>query len=204
MRRFHLLSILSVVVLSALCGLVQRTLAQGSSADETKPEVVLTELSPPVYPPLARAARITGDVELQLLIRKDGVVDTAQVVSGHPLLRQAAVDSAQKSQFECRGCQGITTYFLTYTFVIGDECHNAPDCSAVGERPPEIRHWPNHVAVTVDPWCTCDPAGEITRIRWRSARCLYLWRCGSRVIESRWIRLLPRPSISISDALRII
>jgi protein TonB len=57
------------------------------------------------YPPLARQANITGDVELKLEIRKDGSIQSASVVSGHPMLTQAALNSAQRSHFECRGCE---------------------------------------------------------------------------------------------------
>jgi protein TonB len=42
----------------------------------------------PTYPPLARQAGISGDVELKLEIRKDGSVQSATVVSGHPMLTQ--------------------------------------------------------------------------------------------------------------------
>ena len=40
----------------------------------------------PVYPPLARQARIQGNVVLHAIIDKDGKVSELQVISGHPLL----------------------------------------------------------------------------------------------------------------------
>ena len=64
--------------------------------------VFLVKLSPPVYPPLARQARIMGDVRIQLAIRRDGSIESSEGVSGHPLLKQAALESAQQSEFECR------------------------------------------------------------------------------------------------------
>jgi TonB family protein len=89
-------------------------------------EVVLTKLSPPIYLPLAIAARITGDVRIQVQVRRDGSVASADVVSGHPMLNPAALASAQNSTFECRGCTGeLTTYSLTYTFGFNDDS----DCS---------------------------------------------------------------------------
>jgi protein TonB len=48
---------------------------------------------PPVYPDVARQARISGTVELQVLINPTGHIQSAAVVSGHPLLRQAALDA---------------------------------------------------------------------------------------------------------------
>ena len=81
-----------------------------------QPEAVLTKLFPPIYPPLARQARISGDVKVVVLVRPDGTVASAEVLSGHPMLKPAAVDNAQKSEFECKGCSGETKYLLTYTF----------------------------------------------------------------------------------------
>lgn len=74
-------------------------------------------LFPPVYPPLARQARIMGDVVLRIGIRHDGSVASADVISGHPMLTQAALESARKSTFlpqESR--EGTALYSLTYTF----------------------------------------------------------------------------------------
>ena len=47
----------------------------------------------PVYPPLAKAARIQGVVKFALTIGTDGTVRDAQLISGHPLLVQAARDA---------------------------------------------------------------------------------------------------------------
>jgi hypothetical protein len=102
------------------------------------------------------------------------------------MLAPAALDTAKKSRFKCPGCDGVVTaYDLTYTFAIREECHNTPDCSAISDRPPAIEQSLDHIVITVDPLCTCDPAVTITRIKWRSAKCLYLWHCSSRVIDSQ-------------------
>jgi TonB family protein len=50
----------------------------------------------PVYPELAKSARIQGTVELAALIGPDGHVQQLSVVSGHPLLRQAALDAVKE------------------------------------------------------------------------------------------------------------
>lgn len=52
--------------------------------------------SPPVYPELARKARIQGVVRLDVLIGKDGVVETINVIDGYPLLRAAAIDAVKQ------------------------------------------------------------------------------------------------------------
>ena len=46
----------------------------------------------PIYPPLAKQARISGVVELSAVIGKDGRVQDLKVIKGHPLLVQAALD----------------------------------------------------------------------------------------------------------------
>ena len=47
----------------------------------------------PVYPPLAKSARIQGVVKFVVTVGADGSVQDAQLVSGHPLLVQAAKDA---------------------------------------------------------------------------------------------------------------
>ncbi len=47
----------------------------------------------PAYPPLAKQARIQGVVRFTALIGADGSVESLQLVSGHPLLTQAARDA---------------------------------------------------------------------------------------------------------------
>jgi protein TonB len=54
----------------------------------------------PVYPPLARQARIQGKVQLHAIIDKDGRVGELQVVSGHPLLVKAALDAVQNWRYQ--------------------------------------------------------------------------------------------------------
>ncbi len=44
----------------------------------------------PVYPTLAKQARISGTVRFQAIIGKDGTIQNLQLVSGHPLLVAAA------------------------------------------------------------------------------------------------------------------
>jgi protein TonB len=50
----------------------------------------------PVYPPLARSARISGVVRLIGTIAKDGTIQNLQLVSGHPMLARAAMEAVQQ------------------------------------------------------------------------------------------------------------
>jgi len=55
----------------------------------------LVHKTQPVYPELARQARIQGTVRLHAIIGKDGVVKQLEVISGHPLLVQSALDAVK-------------------------------------------------------------------------------------------------------------
>jgi periplasmic protein TonB len=57
------------------------------------------QLPKPVYSQIARAAKATGIVTVQVLIDESGKVISAQAVSGHPLLRPAAVEAARRALF---------------------------------------------------------------------------------------------------------
>jgi TonB family protein len=162
-----------------------KSLAQsGASANTPQGEVLLTKLTEPSYPPVARQARVMGDVELMLEINEDGSVRSAVVVSGHPLLKQAALDSAQRSQFECRDCgQGVRPLRMLYSFQLAPTsyCTETSDSSKGNQQEepyPRVIQSQNHVTLVDQPVGTCDLAFIVTRKKARSAKCLYLWRCG--------------------------
>jgi periplasmic protein TonB len=50
----------------------------------------------PVYPEIARSARVQGDVVLDCTISNEGRVVGVKVLSGHPLLQGAAVDAVRQ------------------------------------------------------------------------------------------------------------
>jgi protein TonB len=54
----------------------------------------------PQYPPLARQARIQGVVVLQALIGKDGNIQNLHVVSGHPMLTNAALEAVKEWRYK--------------------------------------------------------------------------------------------------------
>lgn len=53
----------------------------------------------PVYPPLARQTRVSGTVRLHAIISKDGSVQQLEVLQGHPLLVQAALDAVRQWRY---------------------------------------------------------------------------------------------------------
>jgi len=113
-----------------------------------------------------------------ITIRRDGSVESATFVSGHPLLTQGALDSAQRSRFQCAGCsEAVTSYALKYKFQITSRGY-PKDCYDPTEKQPPAEVDLSRHEVTVSAWVLgiCDPAV----LRVRAAKCLYLWRCGSR------------------------
>ena len=150
----------------ALSSLFEFATAQGPASVETSGTgVILTKLYPLVYPPIARTARVTGDVKIEVRVRRDGIVSSAEIVSGHPLLKDAALKSAQ-----CRGCeQELTSYSLTYTVGLREDV----DCGVKRVRStrclylwrcgygqdktlpsaPEVRRSQDHITFLVDSVC---------------------------------------------------
>jgi protein TonB len=59
-------------------------------------EATLVKRVEPAYPMLARQARVRGTVQLHATVGRDGRVRDVKVVTGHPLLRQAAVDAVKQ------------------------------------------------------------------------------------------------------------
>ncbi len=55
----------------------------------------LISSTPPVYPELARQARITGVVRIEVLITTEGTVKDMKLISGHPLLAQSGMDAVR-------------------------------------------------------------------------------------------------------------
>ena len=63
-------------------------------------EPKLVKLVPPVYPPLAQKARVSGTVVLEATLTVDGTVEEIRVISGHPLLINAAIDCVKQWKYE--------------------------------------------------------------------------------------------------------
>lgn len=74
----------------------------------------------PVYPSLARQARIQGTVVLHAIIDREGKVAQLEVVSGHPLLVQSALDAVKQWRYKPTRLNGDpvevdTTIQVTFT-----------------------------------------------------------------------------------------
>ena len=78
------------------------------------------ELPKPAYPRVARTARASGTVLVQVLIDEEGHVVAAHAVSGHPLLQAASVAAAREAKFSPTTLAGEpvkVTGVIQYNFV---------------------------------------------------------------------------------------
>lgn len=75
----------------------------------------------PAYPAIAKAARASGTVVVQVLVDEQGRVVSAHAVSGHPLLQQSAVSAARQARFSPTLLSGQpvkVSGVITYNFVL--------------------------------------------------------------------------------------
>ena len=84
-------------------------------------------LPKPAYPAAAKAVRAQGAVNVQVTIDEEGNVISATAVSGHPLLRAAAVSAARQAKFSPTQLSGQSvkvTGVIVYNFTLPKEATN--------------------------------------------------------------------------------
>jgi protein TonB len=72
-----------------------------------EPRVV--KLVPPVYPKMASLARVSGTVALEAVVTVDGTVSEIRIISGHPLLVDAAIVAVKQWRYEPTLLNGVPT-----------------------------------------------------------------------------------------------
>jgi len=85
-------------------------LVRPATAQESSTQGGIISTVPPTYPPLAKQARIQGIVVLSVDVT-NGVLNDAQVVTGHPLLQQAAKESVRQWRFQGTGALTVQVVF---------------------------------------------------------------------------------------------
>lgn len=76
---------------------------------------------PPVYPPIAQAARVQGTVILQAIISADGKVQDLKLLRSIPLLDQAAIDAVRQWEYSATLLNGVPVAVImtvTVTFTL--------------------------------------------------------------------------------------
>jgi len=106
----------AVLALATLAALATAGRAQDQSSQQSTPgapqkplrirlggnvaEAKLISKTQPIYPPLAAQSDIQGNVILHAVIGLDGAVKTLAVISGKPLLIQAALDAVRQWKYQ--------------------------------------------------------------------------------------------------------
>lgn len=92
---------------------------KASSAADKVVQGAVTLKAKPIYPPNAKRFNTSGSVEVLVTISDTGRVTNAEALSGHPLLRDAAIDAARKWVFKPTVVNGVPTgtqLVLTFDF----------------------------------------------------------------------------------------
>lgn len=110
---------------------------------------MLVDKTTPVYPAVAKAAGVTGTVVLEAEISTTGTIEGLRVLSGPPLLRQAAFDAVRTWRYRPYLIQGqavrvLTTVNVIFSLSEGDEASKPPTPEAATpaagpqENPPAV------------------------------------------------------------------
>lgn len=86
---------------------------QRITVGEKVQQAMLTHHVAPAYPPLAKQARIAGAVRFKILIDADGSITKIELISGHPLLVQAALDAVRQWRYKPTLLNGTPVQVLT-------------------------------------------------------------------------------------------
>ncbi len=90
--------------------------AQITVGGEVQAGLILKQVQP-VYPALARQGRIEGNVQLKAIISADGKIKSLTVVSGHPLLVDAALDAVRHWTYQPTLLNGVPVEVKTEILV---------------------------------------------------------------------------------------
>lgn len=71
----------------------------------------------PVYPMIAKRARVQGTVKLHAIISAQGGIESLQVVEGHPMLVAAAMDAVKQWRYKPYMLDGQPVEVETTVFV---------------------------------------------------------------------------------------
>ena len=124
----------------------------------------ITETLAPVYPPIAKAAHVSGDVMLVVTLEHDGSVSEAEVIRGPEMLKKSAIDFVKGWRADqyggSRACPVTIRFELAYsTCTVGESDHPLPP----GVKTKRIDS--QHYVVAGQGMTICDPGATLGRKR---------------------------------------
>ena len=96
---------------------IERAAPQSVTVSGSAQQAVPIRQVQPVYPPLARQARISGPVRLHVLIGSDGAVRDVTLLSGNPMLAPAAIEAVRQWRYQPTARNGVPTDTITEVVV---------------------------------------------------------------------------------------
>ncbi len=66
---------------------------------DMSPGMLMTPIRP-VYPTIAKAAGVQGTVVVEAIISRTGTIESLRVVSGPPMLREAAMEAIRTARYQ--------------------------------------------------------------------------------------------------------
>lgn len=123
----HFLLVFSIILLGFSGAAAQNSPAEVKQISVGVINGKAVNLAKPAYPAAARAVGAQGAVNVKVTIDEEGTVISAQAVSGHPLLQQAAVQAARESKFNPTLLSGQAvkvTGVIVYNFAAPDRPTN--------------------------------------------------------------------------------
>jgi TonB family protein len=155
----------------AICGLIAGTTALHAQKELSQDQIAshLMTWVAPVYPAIAQAAQVQGDVVFKVELAPDGLVRSMKVISGPPMLRQATSDALKQWRYQPfhDGAAAIAvTGNVLVRFTLADKpaVHTPHESTANGSwsttitfPPPDNRGQPDEeIANRLEPvWNTC-------------------------------------------------
>lgn len=120
----------------------------------------ITETVAPIYPPIAKAAHVTGDVMLLITLEHDGSVSDAQVIRGPEMLKKSAIAFVKGWKANeyggSRACPVTVRFELAYTTcTVGESDH----IFLPGTETKRIDT--QHYEITALGITLCDPGAEL-------------------------------------------
>lgn len=90
----------------------------GVLAQADNPEIVSANI--PYYPPLARQARVFGEVKIAFTLPPNsGEPADVEVISGHPMLKSAALENVKTWRFR-NAYAGERKYETTFSYILSE------------------------------------------------------------------------------------
>jgi TonB family protein len=125
-------------------------IASGSAQESKVALPMVAGAAVPLYPPLARAARIQGVVHIEIVTDGHNVI-TARVKDGQKLLAAAAEENARTWRF---AVHTPTSFTITYRYKLDVKLNNSPN------NPTIVLRLPTEVEVSSAPMPPLDTAGS--------------------------------------------